>query len=59
MFIVASFTGAKRWKEPPCPSADDRVNDVRAVTPPQKGMKCMNLENSVPTEISQKRKVTL
>ena len=28
MFIAASSTGAKRWKQPKCPSTDEWINKV-------------------------------
>ena len=31
MFIAGLFTIAKRWKQPKCPSLDERINKIRHI----------------------------
>ena len=70
MFIAALFTVARTWKQPRCPSAEERIQKLWHIyvhtmesyqTLKKKGfesalMSWMNLEPTVHSEVSQKEK---
>ena len=68
MFIAALFTIARTWKQPRCPSADERIRKLRYIytmeyySAIKKNafesvlMRWMNLEPIIQSEVSQKKK---
>ena len=38
LFIAALFTIARTWKQPRCPSTDERIKKLWCITQPKKGM---------------------
>ena len=68
MFIAALFTIAKTWKQPKCPSTDERIKNLwyiftmeyNSAIKKNKVMPCaatwVQLEILIPSDVSQKEK---
>ena len=68
MFTAALFTIARTWKQPRCPSTDERINKlcyiytmeyysaIKRNTFESVVMRSMNLEPIIQSEVSQKEK---
>ena len=65
MFITALFTIARKWKQPRCPSADERIRKLwyiytmeyySAIKKNAFEMRWMKLEPIIQSELSQKEK---
>ena len=68
MFIAALFTIARTWKQPRCPSADERIRNlwyiytmvyysaIKMNVFESVLVRWMNLESAIQSEVSQKEK---
>ena len=68
MFIAALFTIARTWKQPRCPLTDEWIKKlwyiytmeyysaIKRNTVESVLMRCMNLETTIQSEVSQKEK---
>ena len=71
MFIAALFTIARTWKQPRCPSTDERINKlwyiytmeyysaIKRSTFELVLMRWVNLEPIIQSEVSQREKINI